>query len=206
MNNRFGPDVSNNAKTETVMMIDDDILMSEGLILKMLKSYYDNENTHINATNTTLVGISNDSRIASYKQGYVFPCWRIEGYIFSMACYKAPFSKLPPTNLVIGKTMLFHKKWLSAYQSDTDLWAYTGEQKHFCEDILMNAIIRNSTIYPTHPIFVDKDSHNTRLVLREIGGLSNHGLSAIKYAFQWNTKRAECVRWGVEHFGKDIWK
>jgi len=206
MNNRFGPDVVKRATTDTLLMIDDDILMSEGLILKMLQSYYDNEKPQPNTSNATIVGIANDARIASSKDGYNFPCWRVEGYIFSLLCWKSPFSDIPPPNVVIGKTMLLHKNWLPIYQSDAELWAYTGEQKHYCEDILMNALIRNSTIHRTNPVFVEKDTQNTREVLVENGGLSSKGISSLMWGFEWAKRRTECVRWAVDHFGRDVWK
>lgn len=211
MNNRFGSDVVNHVKTDTIILIDDDVLLSEGMIFKMLKSYQTNENqiasskTSQTDTNSTIVGIRNDARIASNKEGYIFPCWRIEGYIFSLACWKSPFSSLPKPNVVIGKTMLIHKKWLKLYQQDLALWSYTGEQKHFCEDILMNALIRNSTSIIRPPILVEKDTINTRQVLEESGGLSSKGLSSFMWGFEWAKRRTECVRWGVNHFGKDIW-
>lgn len=207
MNNRFGPDVLNCTSTDTVLLIDDDVLLSEGMVSKMLQFYYDNEKSQPSTGNhTTIVGISNDARIASSNNGYIYPCHRIEGYIFSLACWKSPFSKLPPPNVVIGKTMLLNKKWLTAYQSDAELWSYTGEQKHFCEDILMNALIRNSTIHPTLPVFVDKDRHSKREILEESGGLSSKGFSSLMWGFEWANRRTECVKWAMDHFGNDVWK
>ncbi|CAC5389239.1 unnamed protein product [Mytilus coruscus] len=109
MNNRFN--VSQYIRTDAVMVIDDDVLISEELLSLMLLRWSENTNR--------LVGISRDMR-----------------YVNSMNEYVAR-GRNP--SLTFGKTMLFHRKYLVKYMQDKKLVDWNSKRN--CEDITMNALI-----------------------------------------------------------------
>ncbi|CAC5419928.1 EXT2 [Mytilus coruscus] len=113
MNNRFN--VSEYLRTDAVMVIDDDVLISESLLSLMLLRWSENTNR--------LVGISRDMRYVNSNNEYL-----VSG--------KNP-------SLTIGKTMLFHRTYLKKYMQDKTLVEWN--RKRFCEDISMNALIFKET-------------------------------------------------------------
>lgn len=113
MNNRFN--VSQYITTDAVLLIDDDVVMSEPLLRHMLLGWTKNVNR--------LVGVDSDMRFVSAKNEY-----KIEGRRAVIA---------------IGKTMLLHRKYLQQYMNDKQLVKWN--KGRFCEDISMNGLITNIT-------------------------------------------------------------
>ncbi|CAG2216824.1 EXTL3 [Mytilus edulis] len=159
MNNRFN--VSQYVHTDAVLMIDDDVLISESLLSLMLLRWSENIDR--------LVGISSDMRFVNSKNEYL-----VKG--------KEP-------SLVIGKTMLLHRKYLQKYMQDKALVDWND--KRFCEDISMNALILKKT--HLKPLFVPMTAHSSRRNLPDIDGASSKDNN-------WYIRRTECVQWAAEYF------
>jgi len=226
MNNRFGPDVTDRTETNVVTLVDDDCLLSRGMIRAMISSW---EASSRDLDQRSLIGVDGDGRIVGTKHGYLFPCSRIEGWVLQRHCWNSivssstPVSSNHPLNLVVGKTMTFSTLFMLAYQNDEVVWNYTSPQGgHFCEDIMMNALIRNAT-NNRDPVLMTKDRKwnlplrgkkneaaeikeehlamdRTRTILSESGGLS-FSLTVLS----WNDKRSECVQWASTHYPESIW-
>ncbi|CAC5416562.1 EXT2 [Mytilus coruscus] len=159
MNNRFN--VSQYVHTDAVLIIDDDVLISDSLLSLMLLRWSENIDR--------LVGISTDKRFVNSKNEYL-----VQG--------KEP-------SLVIGKTMLFHHKYLQKYMQDKALVEWND--KRFCEDISMNALIFKET--KLKPLFVPMTAHSSRRNLPDIDGASIIDKN-------WLIHRTECVQWAAEYF------
>ncbi|VDI52484.1 Hypothetical predicted protein [Mytilus galloprovincialis] len=159
MNNRFN--VSQYVHTDAVLVIDDDVLISDSLLSLMLLRWSENIDR--------LVGISRDMRFVNSKNEYL-----VQG--------KEP-------SLVKGKTMLFHSKYLQKYMQDKALVEWND--KRFCEDITMNALIFKETLLK--PLFVPMTAHSSRRDLSEID-------SASILDKNWSIRRSECVQWAAEYF------
>lgn len=194
MNNRFGPDVSSNARTDSVIMLDDDNMISREMFRRLIDAFY----SYTPASRRPVVGILNDARMAVSSGSYLYPCNKIEGWIPShLYCYKT-FASIKSLNMVIGKAMLFDRKYLEQYQNHEQIQAYT--EKYYCEDIFMNALILNSN-EGVNPLLVMKDGEAQRFVLDEIDGMSNY-FKGIK----WRIQRELCIKWAAELFGGDVWR
>ncbi|VDI14797.1 Hypothetical predicted protein [Mytilus galloprovincialis] len=159
MNNRFN--VSQYIRTDAVLVIDDDVLISEALLSLMLLRWSENP--------SRLVGISRDMRYVNSMNEYI-----VRG--------KNP-------SLTIGKTMLFHRKYLVKYMQDTKLVDWNS--KRYCEDISMNALIFKET--NLRPLFVPMSAQGSRKDLSEVDGAS-------VVDTKWALRRTECVQWAAQYF------
>lgn len=162
MNNRFN--VSEHLHTDAVLIVDDDVLLNEALISLILYRW-----------------IENTDRLFGLDGRFVLPGNKYSGY--GRRHRESP--------LVIGKTMLFHRKYLEQYMNDQALVEWN--RPRFCEDISMNALIFNAT--KLKPIIVQMNDHCYRTNLPEVDGLS----IAIP-ANKWIDKRSICVQWVSEYF------
>jgi len=234
MNNRFGPDVTRFTKTPCVTLLDDDVLLSVGLIRAMIDAWEGGgiDNPASSEEDTRLhpiVGVDGDQRTMDSKRGYLYPCDRWEGWIVQGLCWNPFISRTP--NLVIGKTMTFSTRHLKEYQNDKDVWYYTSpDGGHYCEDIVMNALVWNTT--KLDPVFVRNDKKylskymgtrggtaekggygnkqddrksQTRYILDEAGGLSFKGFTpwGLYESSKWNLKRSDCVKWAAVHYTRE---
>ncbi|CAC5416571.1 EXT2 [Mytilus coruscus] len=159
MNNRFN--VSQYVYTDAVLIIDDDVLISESLLSLLVLRWSENMDR--------LVGVSRDMRFVNSKNEYL-----VQG--------KEP-------SLVIGKTMLFHRKYLQKYIQDKALVEWND--KRFCEDISMNALIFKET--KLKPLFVSMTAHSSRRNLSDTDGASIIDKN-------WSLRRTECVQWVAGYF------
>lgn len=214
MNNRFGVDVIKNARTSSVLLVDDDIILSSGLIQAMIGGWIESDKV---AEKRPIVGIDNDARTAG-GGNYLFPCSAWQGWFYlQQNCFMMPFSStlmnyMPyQKNLVIGKTMLFSKFYLNVYLRDESVVNFV--KNHFCEDVLMNAVIRNVT-ERRGPVLISEHNMHTgggskiapssRFdTLSQDVGLSK--LTVANLFGAWGRRRRECVKFSEEHFGSDIW-
>ncbi|CAG2196676.1 unnamed protein product [Mytilus edulis] len=159
MNNRFN--VSHFVSTDAILIIDDDVLMSDSLLLSMLLEWGKNTDR--------LVGLKRDMRFVNSRNEYL-----VRG--------KKP-------SLTIGKTMLFHRKYLEKYMQDEVLVEWN--KNRFCEDISMNALIFKET--KLKPLFIDMTAYSMRRDLSDIDGASLVNK-------HWALNRTECVQWISEYF------
>lgn len=160
MNNRF--DVFQHVTTDAVLLIDDDVVISEPLLKSMLLKW--NENVD------RLIGVVPDMRYVSENDDY-----KVTG---------------SDPVIAIGKTMLFHRKYLQQYMQDKDLVEWNKDK--FCEDVSMNGLIRKAT--GLKPVFVKQSGSSKRQNLPETEGLSITRPG-------WGGKRTECVKYVSKHFG-----
>eukprot|EP00579_Thalassiosira_antarctica_P025011 CAMPEP_0202018290 /NCGR_PEP_ID=MMETSP0905-20130828/39131_1 /ASSEMBLY_ACC=CAM_ASM_000554 /TAXON_ID=420261 /ORGANISM="Thalassiosira antarctica, Strain CCMP982" /LENGTH=368 /DNA_ID=CAMNT_0048579195 /DNA_START=26 /DNA_END=1132 /DNA_ORIENTATION=+ len=212
MNNRFGVDVTQRVRTSSVLLVDDDVVLSSGMIQAMIEGWVQSDS---NPMKRPMIGVQNDARIVGEGQ-YFFHCSRIEGWFFLQPnCWRWPFRgtsvKTTPyrQNLVIGKTMLFSRTNLRLYQNDESISNFA--ESHFCEDVLMNALVRNVTHRKDPVYIVEKSQYTrggslpiTRSTLNEQGGLSRVTINSLLGS--WVRQRRECVKFSEEYFGTDIWK
>mmetsp|Transcript_26684 Transcript_26684/g.37606 ORF Transcript_26684/g.37606 Transcript_26684/m.37606 type:complete len:339 (-) Transcript_26684:187-1203(-) len=199
MNNRFGPDVLKYAETDVITVVDDDVVLSEQLLYSMLTAW-----AEAGDGPKPIVGTTLDARIVGAGLDYHHPCNKFDGWFTQADCWKAllyPWSPMwsRPLNLVVGKTMTLSKKHVHTYMNDTKITGYVDDG-HFCEDILMNAVVRNVT-GGHEPILVQLGTDGQRKTLVDDGGLSKKGIPL----FNWHPKRTECVRWAESHFGPSAW-
>ncbi|CAC5389241.1 EXTL3 [Mytilus coruscus] len=161
MNNRFN--VSKYLHTDAVLIVDDDVLLNEALISLMLYRW-----------------LENTDRLLGLDGRFVHSGYQYSGY-----------SHGHNSSLVIGKTMLFHRKYLEQYMNDKVLVEWN--QPRFCEDISMNALFFNAT--KLKPLLVQMNDYCYRTNLPEVDGLS----ISIP-ANRWIHKRSKCVQWVSEYF------
>lgn len=213
MNNRFGSDVSKHASTDSIMVVDDDVLLSSSLLREMVDEWV---HSHNDVKSRPIVGVQGDGRTVGYQEGYRFPCTRLSGWVLQPYCWTSFLGSSEwknRLNVVIGKTMLFSKRFVEVYQADETVWTYNGPGGKHCEDIMMNALVLNAT--GQDPIFVSLDdqrqlrkaSPETEKKLRETldsgGGLSAGDLRAM---LRWRDERTECVQWAAQHYPKSVWE
>ncbi len=213
---RFSKIVTKNTRTSSVLMVDDDVVLSRGLIERMVGAW--SQSNADDLLKRPIVGIENDARFVGNGE-YLFPCSRIEGWIYLQATcwlprlFNTKYSEQQRGNLVIGKTMLFSTQYLELYHRDETIVSFV-ERGHFCEDVLMNAVIKNMS--GKEPIFVSqqrplfKEMKNdvavtvTRHILSERGGLSFRGVATFRGG--WIRHRRECIGWSEKRFGPGLWK
>lgn len=124
MNNRVN--VSHLVNTGAVLLVDDDVLLNEALVTAMLNQWILDPDK--------LVGL--DQRAAS-RDGI----------------YKAPVDNETAT-IVIGKTMMFHQRYLAEYMLDEELVQFNDGR--YCEDIALSALIRNKTCNNPVTVYMSK--------------------------------------------------
>lgn len=222
MNNRFGSDVTENTDTESIAMADDDTFVSSELLRSMVDAWYFSSRDDVSTR--TMAGVQGDGRIVSRDMGYIFPCNKFSGWVLQQDCWRNMFGLVNDDtsirgknyNLVISKSIVLSKEHLYSYQNDKVVWEFTGPQggHHGCEDIVLNAVVRNKT--HRDPILIPIRSRagtrngklpplsgGPRKNLDEGGGLSSGDLRS---KFKWHELRSECVRWTADHFGDDVWE
>eukprot|EP00039_Didymoeca_costata_P028082 m.19913 g.19913 ORF g.19913 m.19913 type:complete len:321 (+) comp6715_c0_seq1:184-1146(+) len=155
------------SRVDALLTIDDDVLIREGLLRCMLKKLHENENT--------IVGL--DSRHVDLEGSYAFDLDEKE----TMA------------DLIIGKTMLMHKKHHQLAELADKVVRQSvlkGEICESCDDIVMNAIVG---LDGTGPITIRKDIWpNVRTRLPSPNGVSDNR--------SWLDRRSNCTRWLIQHF------
>ena len=180
MNNRYN--ATKFVRTESILSIDDDVLVNEKMITRLVKTFRNNKDR--------LIGVPpyrtfDDSGIYKTKR---------ESY------------KCSEQNrcLCIGKTMIYHKKYADIYVNDPILTDWTDVEP--CEDIAMNFLIRKESGHDimklegrggkVSDMKVKDHSYPFFFWITKDSGLSGHD--------DWygpEGKRSRCIRWSKEHFG-----
>tara|TARA_B110000858_G_scaffold181876_1_gene220716 strand:- start:4257 stop:7181 length:2925 start_codon:yes stop_codon:yes gene_type:complete len=146
--------------TVSVLTVDDDVLLSGLLIKDMIKTFYMDQ--------SALIGL--DER--------------------SFTKNKYSFRKTNANKLVIGKTMMWNKKYTKEFLLDNDLVSFSEENP--CEDIAMNFLIRHST--GKEPRIIKMTYEKFRKNLNETDGLS------IDPTTNWQVERNNCIAFMQTHF------
>lgn len=166
MNNRFA--IADRVETEAVLICDDDVLISSPLLDCFISKWE-----------------------AQRHRLFGFDLRRAIGDRYSVG-----HDPEHHAIIVIGKTMVFHKRYLEAYMKDQEMVDWVSEPQ-FCEDIAMNALI--SSFHDEGPVLVSTahykgDPFFRRKKLPEVGGLSGKKGT-------WDGQRNFCVKWLNQHFG-----
>lgn len=173
MINRFN--VFDIIKTKSVLIVDDDVILNRNYIRCMMMGWQLN--------NQTIIG--SDYRWVTEKTQYVT---RIN--------QKSIFDKLG-YSMVIGKVMMFDKKYLAAYFEDSALVEWT--KYLYCEDIAMNALVSSISGEPPLVVVLPDQLQAPYEKLDRVGGASDKSTS-------WHKARNDCMAFMVDHFGKDVFK
>ncbi len=163
MNNRFA--VVDHVDTEAVVVLDDDLFLTPSLVLCLISRFEENPD-----------------RLLSLDVRYT----QKDRYIGSGVNASKP--KAGTTGL--GRTMMFARHFLLDYMSHDEMVRWV-DTPHFCEDLLMSALIANET--GRGPLFVRQDATHLREELPAPAGLSSRSA--------WYRGRHECVRWANAYFG-----
>jgi SAM-dependent methyltransferase len=171
MNNRFR--ISREVTTEAVLILDDDVELKEHL-LRCLFNQWAREKERIVGTDPRLV-VDGDYDFHVSEQNH-------DGQY----------------NFVIGKTMLFHRRYLDVFVGDDGLVGYINPEErspagasgelHFCEDLAMVALVAKLT--GKAPVAVDPGRLSSELDTK--GGLSKDP--------QWVATRGACGEWLSNYF------
>ena len=163
------------SKVVALLTIDDDVLLDENLLRCMLAEFRENSDS--------IIGL--DARHVDTDNG---------NYM------SKPASLAGSANVIIGKTMLMHRKFhVLASKADEALRnaALKGAVCQSCDDLVMNAIVSNYT--KTGPVLLRSDIWPfVRYALPAPGGVSNKP--------KWYGKkgrRSTCLRWLMKHFDVD---
>ena len=156
--------VDSHVRTSSVLTVDDDVQLSGLLIKKMIETH--------ERLPLRLIGL--DAR----------------GYSMDGKYFYEPKSKERHL-LVIGKTMMWNKRYAQSYISDQGLVSYT--ETHPCEDVGMNFLIRNET--NQEPIIIEITDQEWRKDLD-----NTDGLSIVVSQRKWTQQRHECVAFMLDHF------
>uniref|UniRef100_A0A061QG92 Alpha-1,4-N-acetylglucosaminyltransferase EXTL2 n=2 Tax=Tetraselmis sp. GSL018 TaxID=582737 RepID=A0A061QG92_9CHLO len=167
MNNRFR--VSREVFTESVFLADDDDFIPKALLV-CLHSKWSEEKDRLFGLDTR------SAHLKVYKKGA-----DSEGFYSS----------------VLGRAMIFHRKYLDQYVSDEKLLRYihpeTSDVKtsdiHFCEDLAMVALISNAT--GKAPMAVRDRYHHLKHISTSVSLCKTR---------QWIQTRTRCVGWLNRHF------
>ena len=146
--------------TVSVLTVDDDVLLSGLLIKDMIKTFYMDQ--------SALIGL--DER--------------------SFTKNKYSFRKTNANKLVIGKTMMWNKKYTKEFLLDNALVSFSEENP--CEDIAMNFLIRHNT--GKEPKIIKMTYEKFRKNLNETDGLS------IDPTTDWQAERNICIAFMQSHF------
>ena len=152
--------IYNDTDTVSVLTVDDDVLLSEMLIKELIKTFSTNPDA--------LLGLDERSFIKN----------------------KYSFRKNKSNKLVIGKTMMWNKKYAKEFLLDNEL--VTFSERKPCEDIAMNFLIRQKT--GKEPTIVKMTQQKYRKNLDETDGLS------IDPTTNWQAERNNCIAFMQTHF------
>lgn len=169
MNNRFR--IEREVMTEAVLMVDDDVLLPPMTVACLHR--------HWSADKLRLFGM--DPR-ALHRGEYKYNAHADGSY-----------------SAVVGKTMFFHRDYLSAYVADNAVQYYVNpeganstppEELNFCEDLAMVVLIAAKS--GKAPMAVD--DHGMR------ADLDNNG-DGLSLAKGWPEMRIKCIKWLTAHYG-----
>jgi len=217
MTNRFeAPQKLVSDKDAPILLVDDDVLLSEGLILELIRAWQDCHNGNC------LTGL--DAR--------------------SVDPYRLVYSYQPAygTNLAIGKTMMVKNSVLENYLSRPPVVERTSDPNLGCEDISLSLLVTNLTktlprILPSddcddynefadctekakassstnyfsynhkHKLASNQTSESVgiRYTLPEPEGLSSsknqNATKSVSSSYLWTDKRNKCIQWNVDYYG-----
>ena len=146
--------------TSSIITVDDDVILPRNTILRMLKEYQKNPNL--------LIGLDDRSYTSDGK-------------------YIAKEMETTVNKLVLGKTMMWNKKYGQILFEHKEVVKYVNTLHPGCDDIAMNFLIKSIT--KKEPVRLLKLERKN---LPEIGGLS------LKKG--WYDERNECVSFMLKHF------
>lgn len=176
------------AKTNAIIVVDDDVLISAGLVHGMLRLWEDCKR----------------DCVVALDQRYADPVRKVYGY--------GPPQRRP-ANLAITKTFLVNRKFLDMYMADTKLVARASAPGSVCEDISLSLAVTNYS--GTVPSFVPGEWRGTPDTTKpqlfatpdgkKIG--TRHDLpdpGALSSGDNFHARRSNCVDWVLNHFGAPL--
>ena len=130
LNSRWSHKALEYIHTDTVMSVDDDLLIPEAMMIRMLKM------RHIYRNDDRLVGL--DHRYVSSNLEYVSPGY-LSRILWPLQLFVMPSASI--VDIVLTKTMIVPTRFLRAYESEKDIITHVDSVKN-CEDIGMNVVSR----------------------------------------------------------------
>ena len=160
--------ISREVMTESVLIVDDDMMLQKPLVECMVQ--------HWIAEKDRIFGL--DAK-ATHNGEY-------------------RYAKQGEYSYVVGKTMLFHKKYLDLYLADKEIVQWVnpelpdgGGRLHFAEDLAMVSLVASIT------------GKAPKVVLHEgMASEYDHKGKSLSVAPGWVQNRYEFVKWLEAHFGK----
>ena len=168
LNNRFN--VSHLIRTESVISVDDDIILSADLLERLFYAY-DPER---------IVGTD----IRGYNSEFM--------YLWSHKNLKKKHIKMTLT-----KTWIIATRFLSLYMQDSTMTHYV-DAHHTCEDIMMNFLVHSIT--KKDAAHIPMHGERQKLTGYHTGLSSKCWLCGLWPNNKWKNRRSNCVRWAHQHF------
>eukprot|EP00588_Corethron_pennatum_P009022 CAMPEP_0194267400 /NCGR_PEP_ID=MMETSP0169-20130528/1913_1 /TAXON_ID=218684 /ORGANISM="Corethron pennatum, Strain L29A3" /LENGTH=360 /DNA_ID=CAMNT_0039008225 /DNA_START=55 /DNA_END=1134 /DNA_ORIENTATION=+ len=185
LNNRMGPDVARYSRTRSLLHVDDDLLLSQPFIRKMVHAWA----TH---NSNGLVGCASEPRYASSHLG-------IYGRVPPIGVNNPKLGKMVQ-NVVLTRSAMVGRTWIAPYWNHTAMRAHVDAEMN-CEDIMLSALVRSGN-GGHDPVYVEVTEKEWR---EELGTGRSAGLSHSTDGGEWLKRRKECVMKAPEFFGKDVW-